>query len=215
MALRMSALVLVAPTALGFNHPSSTFTTRLSIPSRMALWSAADATSDTDDAPRRRQDHFLGPTVQNVTDANPPIPPFDAVTRESFLRDMAGNDAVVMRKKKNGHYKIRDNRDHMPFVVRLRNPTEGRSGRDEESTDGAGLVDLNRKLGEFSLDRYTNCGDMLVIGTQNYEVRTASCEYKYAGGKQFVVVRKVLEVTEVGRLAAERMLERQFESGGN
>lgn len=70
---------------------------------------------------------------------------------------------------------------------------------------------LDRVLGEFKLDKSTNCGDLLEVGDREYQVLRAKCQYKYAGGKRFVMVRKILEVKEVTRLAEESYLKRQFE----
>lgn len=69
---------------------------------------------------------------------------------------------------------------------------------------------LDRVLGEFQLDKSTNCGDLLEIGDKEYQVLRAKCQYKYAGGKRFVMVRKILEVKDVTRLAEESFLKRQF-----
>jgi hypothetical protein len=46
---------------------------------------------------------------------------------------------------------------------------------------------LEKVLGEFSLDKNTNCGDLLVVGDKEYEVQQARCQYKYAGGQRFAI----------------------------
>ena len=69
---------------------------------------------------------------------------------------------------------------------------------------------LERIVGEFHLDKNTNCGDIIEVGDHDYEVVKARCQYKYVGGKQFVMCRKVLEVKEVTRIAQENYLNRQF-----
>lgn len=74
-------------------------------------------------------------------------------------------------------------------------------------TDGS----LHRVLGEFKLDKNTNCGDLIEVGDREFEVQKARCQYKYAGGKRFVMVRKILEVKEVTRIAEENFLKRQFQ----
>merc|ERR1740129_640580 len=65
-------------------------------------------------------------------------------------------------------------------------------------------------VGEFYLDKNTNCGDIIEVGEKDFEVVKARCQYKYAGGQRFVMVRKVLEVKEVTRIAQENYLNRQF-----
>uniref|UniRef100_A0A7S2A706 Uncharacterized protein n=1 Tax=Trieres chinensis TaxID=1514140 RepID=A0A7S2A706_TRICV len=71
---------------------------------------------------------------------------------------------------------------------------------------------LHRVLGEFSLDKNTNCGDLIEVGEREFEVQKARCQYKYAGGKRFVMVRKILEVKEVTRIAEENYLARQLKN---
>ena len=70
---------------------------------------------------------------------------------------------------------------------------------------------LHRVLGEFVLDSSTNCGDLLLISDREYEVVSARSQFRYAGGRRFVLVRKVLEVKEVGRIAKEASLGRLME----
>lgn len=78
-----------------------------------------------------------------------------------------------------------------------------------EGDDGS----LHRVIGEFHLDKNTNCGDVLEVGDQEFEVLKARCQYKYAGGKRFVMTRKILEVKEITRIAEENYLHRQFQKG--
>lgn len=70
---------------------------------------------------------------------------------------------------------------------------------------------LDRILGQFQLDKSTTCGDILQVGEQEFQVVKAKCQYKYAGGKRFVMTRKVLEVKEITRIATERYLQKQFQ----
>lgn len=67
-------------------------------------------------------------------------------------------------------------------------------------------------LGEFQLDKSTTSGDIIVVGDKEYLVETARCQYKYAGGQRFVMVRKVLEVKELNRAKKEDDLLRQYNS---
>jgi hypothetical protein len=70
--------------------------------------------------------------------------------------------------------------------------------------------DYTTKLGEFALDKHTATGDLLNVGDVQYKVVRLKCQYKYSGGGRFVMVRKILQVKEVGRLETEESLARQF-----
>ena len=72
---------------------------------------------------------------------------------------------------------------------------------------------LKRVLGEFVFDSNTNCGDLLQISDREYEVVSARSQFRYAGGRRFVLVRKVLEVKEITRIAEEASLRRLMERG--
>mmetsp|Transcript_25715 Transcript_25715/g.54930 ORF Transcript_25715/g.54930 Transcript_25715/m.54930 type:complete len:318 (-) Transcript_25715:119-1072(-) len=65
-------------------------------------------------------------------------------------------------------------------------------------------------LGEFELDKSTTSGDIIVVGTNEYLVEKARCQYKYAGGQRFVMVRKILEVKEIHRAKTEDVLLRRY-----
>lgn len=170
------------------------------------------------------------------------------------------DSAIVKRRKRGGknknssRYRTVDNRDSLPFEVRMSSPDPYTTGNQAklqdklnenknknkvigkknkkgskqnfrktdlaesrgitadiytEGDDGA----FHKVLGKFQLDKSTNCGDILEVGEQNFEVVRARCQYKYAGGEQFVMVRKILEVKEVNRIAQEASLKRQFEQG--
>ena len=184
----------------------------------------------------------------------------DAITKTDFLKKILENasnekgeddkegyseSALVKRRKKGGKntsmYRTVDNRDSLPFEVRMSSPdpyTTGNQAKLQEKlnknnksnkkkvrktdlSENSGIAaDIYREgddgifqkvLGKFQLDKSTNCGDVLEIGEQNFEVIRARCQYKYAGGKQFVMIRKILEVKEVSRIAQEASLRRQFE----
>lgn len=70
--------------------------------------------------------------------------------------------------------------------------------------------DYTTKLGEFALDKHTATGDLLNVGDIQYKVVRLKCQYKYSGGGRFVMVRKILQVKEVGRLETEESLLRQW-----
>jgi hypothetical protein len=157
------------------------------------------------------------------------------VTKESFLRRQL-EDPVVKRKgkdKKNTKYRVLDNRDSLPFAIEMTTPDpythpdfkkknakknkvvsrkdtiEGIASSLYMNQDGSD-VDFKTKLGEFVLDKHTTTGDLLEIGDAQYKVVRHKCQYKYAGGRRFVMVRKILQVKEVGRLQAEEYLERTW-----
>ena len=171
----------------------------------------------------------------------------DLITREMFLRD--GLEPARRRKKGSKEYKSHDNRDSLPFIVKVKTPdpytpsekmlkdakkaseTHNKKSKKENSIRKSNLVGMDGKLanangiaasifsrksdgelkkilGSFSLDKNTNCGDLLEIGEREFEVVTARSQFKYAGGKRFVMVRKILEVKEITRIAEEASLQR-------
>lgn len=99
-------------------------------------------------------------------------------------------------------------------------PTPKQKSGGSDTTTASRLIQSNKKdgidtstvLGEFQLDKSTTSGDIIVIGDREYQVQKARCQYRYAGGQRFVMVRKILEVKEVTRVYKEEALIRQFES---
>lgn len=80
------------------------------------------------------------------------------------------------------------------------------------STDGSSGIDNTLTvLGEYQLDKHTTTGDVLNINDVSYKILRHRCQYKYAGGAKFVMVRKILEVKEMARLQTESYLRRQLE----
>jgi hypothetical protein len=165
----------------------------------------------------------------------------ELVTQEMLWRDLL-QDPKVKNRKKGGGYKTMDNRDALPFVVKVVTPDpyastkqkkeEARKNTEQfrkqqprtKKTNLMGGIaasiysqkkdgSLEKVLGEFSLDKNTNCGDLVEVGDKEYEVQKARCQYKYAGGQRFVMFRKILEVKEVIRVAEENFLKRQFRKG--
>jgi hypothetical protein len=70
-------------------------------------------------------------------------------------------------------------------------------------------------IGEYQLDKSTTSGDVIVIGEKEYQVQQARCQYKYAGGQRFVMVRKILEVKEINRVQTEEALMRQYKKSSS
>ena len=183
----------------------------------------------------------------------------ELVTKEMFMREMLSDPKVKRKRKggKEGGYRVLDNRDALPFVVKVATPdpytspetmkkearriskleakrNEKKMKKQNGVTSGSrkirkNLVGMDGKdgiaasvrlrqsdgtlhkiLGEFQLDKNTNCGDLIEVGEREFEVQKARCQYKYAGGKRFIMVRKILEVKEVTRIAEENYLKRQF-----
>jgi len=192
------------------------------------------------------------------------------VTKEMFLRDMladpesagitkgeesTSSDAKVRRKKRNGtHFRTLDNRDSLPFLVKVSTPdpytsneqmkkdaklntklAKSKTSKNGKNSDGnkkrQNLVgmdgrdsitssiytrgddgDMHKVVGEFALDKSTNCGDIIEVGDgTEYQVQKSRCQYKYAGGKRFVMTRKVLEVKEVKRILVEKEIKELFQ----
>jgi hypothetical protein len=119
------------------------------------------------------------------------------------------------RQKRSGgqHQRKRTDLDHHLTQVSKKKNASG-------SMTSSRLVEYNNKngrdtstvLGEFQLDKSTTSGDIIVVGDKEYQVQTARCQYKYAGGQRFVMVRKILEVKEMTRVYKEEALWRQYES---
>lgn len=203
----------------------------------------------------------------------------ELITKDMFYRDILTDpdtgttppdSAKVKRKKKNGstRYRTLDNRDNLPFLVKVTTPDPYTSNDDMERTarkntrsdrerrtktdsktkkiSGGGDNDKKKKtirknligkngkdaisssiytrhedgglqqvLGEFTLDKSTNNGDIIQVGDgdnlREYQVQTSRCQYKYAGGKRFVMVRKILEVKELKRVLVEREIRQIFD----
>ena len=75
---------------------------------------------------------------------------------------------------------------------------------------------LDQVLGEFALDKATNCGDIVDVGDgREYQVQKARCQYKYVGGKRFVMTRKIVEVKEIKRILVEKEVKRLFDNDGS
>ena len=138
------------------------------------------------------------------------------ITNEMFLRDML--EPAKRRKKGSKEYKPHDNRDALPFVVRVKTPdpytpsgemlreakknTEVAKKKDTQNgtlRKSSNLVGMDAKyanaiaasiysrkkdgslyrvLGEFNLDKNTNCGDLLQVGEREFEVVTARSQFK-------------------------------------
>jgi len=205
------------------SHPST-----ISFPTRVTQLGAAEESANGD------EEEDLNSTGSNNSNNNATL-----VTRETFQREML-KDPVVKRKhkgSKNGgkSYKVLDNRDSMPFQVEHVTPdpythpeTKRKKAKKVTRRPGSiedgftpsavfmggenGADDTKTRIGEFLLDKLTTTGDLLEIGDIQYRVTKHKCLYKYAGGKRFVMTKKILQVKEVGRLMAEEYLSRQWEN---
>lgn len=191
----------------------------------------------------------------------------DSVSQEKSSKNSQKDppSGTVKRKKKNGsQYRVIDNRDNLPFLVKVTTPDPytnneemknqarknskiqkemvkkskqkktkkskaenlptrrrlgGMAGGDSIASSiytRADNGDLHKVLGEFVLDKSTNCGDIIQVGNDiEYQVQRARCQYKYAGGKKFVMTRKILEVKEVKRILVESEVKKLFEMDGS
>jgi len=83
-------------------------------------------------------------------------------------------------------------------------------GGKKKKKDNGSEMDTSTWLGDFVLDKLTTTGDILEIGDKQYKVVKHRCQYKYAGGKRFVMTRKILQVKEVSRLRTEEYLKAQL-----
>jgi hypothetical protein len=152
----------------------------------------------------------------------------DLITKEMFYRELMGltgeenertGSKAKKKKKKRRHH---DNRDRLPFLVQVIAPPEKAYEKklSQQSTDkknnkskGRSSSDsdvVTETLGEFQFDKTTNCGDKIEIDNELYVVRKSKCQYKYAGAKKFVMVRKILQVKPVQRAMQEDYLTRQW-----
>ena len=147
------------------------------------------------------------------------------ITNEMFLRDMLSEPAKRKKKGAKGEYKPHDNRDALPFVVRVKTPdpytpsgemlkeakqnsemakkkkNDGENNNNKKSSrrSSSNLVGMDSKyanaiaasiysrkkdgslykvLGQFELDKNTNCGDLLQVGEREFEVVTARSQFK-------------------------------------
>mmetsp|Transcript_74 Transcript_74/g.99 ORF Transcript_74/g.99 Transcript_74/m.99 type:complete len:245 (-) Transcript_74:168-902(-) len=169
---------------------------------------------------------------------------------DSNQNEIEQNARVLKKKKKKAGYKVSDERDNLPFVVRMTTPdpytkVEKKRLKAQKNTkddrkknlrpkmkapkysnlkvggiaasifvnddEDDGKRELLPVLGEFKLDKSTSCGDIVVVGEKTFVVQKARCQYKYAGGRKFEMVRKILEVKPILRIANEEVLQRSLE----
>ena len=169
-------------------------------------------------------------------DASSPTNNDTLVTREMFQRELLADPVVKRKKGKQTEYKVLDNRDALPFRVenqvpdpytkkelkkKQANKVKKQPNTIEEGLksslymDDASKDDGRTMIGEYFLDKHTTTGDVLEIGGAQYKVIRHKCQYKYAGGKRFVMVRKVLQVKEISRLQTEEYLKRQLQQSSD
>jgi len=170
-------------------------------------------------------------------DASSPTNNDTLVTREMFQRELLADPVVKRKKGKRTEYKVLDNRDSLPFRVENQVPDpytkkelkqkQAKKVRKHPNTIEEGLKsslyvqdetnkdDGRTMIGEYFLDKHTTTGDVLEIGDVQYKVVRHKCQYKYAGGKRFVMVRKILQVKEISRLQTEEYLKRQLQQSSN
>lgn len=267
----------VAVTAILFLHQSIAFTSVLHSPSRSPFYLAStpETSGEEDDNSTYNASNNKRRTQQPPSENSNNEP----ITKDMFHRDMLADpdpasatpdSAKVKRKRKNGstRYRTLDNRDNLPFLVKVTTPDPYTSNDEMERTarkntrrdreqrkktddrtkkipgggDNGGkkktvrknLMGMSEKdaisssiytrhedgglqqiIGEFTLDKSTNNGDIIQVGDgdnmKEYQVQTSRCQYKYAGGKRFVMVRKILEVKEMKRVLVEQEIRQIFD----
>ena len=142
-----------------------------------------------------------------------------------IIKEAIKNTKAIRPVNNNNNY----NNKSLARIRRSSSRTDGRT------TGGGGVMSsisatvsalradgsLQSVLGEFTFDATTNCGDLLFIADTEYEVISAKSQFRYAGNRKFVLVRKVLVVKEISRIAEEASLRRlmdrvpESESGKN
>jgi len=95
---------------------------------------------------------------------------------------------VVIAKKRKGQFKIKDNRDNLPFDVFLE-----RKRSQKKST----------KLGTYLLHSFCENGDIIVLAKKTYSVKRVAFLYKWAFAGLSVIKKKIDEVEERGNLLAD------------
>lgn len=126
----------------------------------------------------------------------------DPYTHPEVKKQRALTNSVTQRKR---HDSIESSVSSSLFVQ----PNSRSSKKEGNGSDSSG-DDAKTWLGDFQLDKLTTTGDVLEIGDRQFKVVKHKCQYKYAGGKRFVMTRKILEVKEMGRLKTEEYLKAQF-----
>ena len=183
-------------------------------------------------------------------------PSDDSEPTVTVKRKKGGKNSSNSKHKNNNNqgYKVLDNRDRLPFAVRVASPDpythpdkkkhaarqqskkathkkrhdaieagiasslyfapsnskKKKNNKNDSGNNNNKKIDPTTHLGDFVLDKLTTTGDLLEINDKQYQVVQHRCQYKYAGGKRFVMVRKILQVKEVGRIQTEEYLKAQF-----
>lgn len=127
--------------------------------------------------------------------------------RTDLDRHMLASAKRDVEKNKKGKRNMKKNSDNPKDSTTPSRLVQRRSKKKSGKDDSTSTTTV---LGEFELDKSTTSGDVIVLGEKEYRVENARCQYKYAGGKRFVMVRKILEVKEVTRVENEEVLLRQY-----
>ena len=127
--------------------------------------------------------------------------------RTDLDRHMLSSAKRDVEKYKKGKRNMKKNSDNSKDSTTPSRLVQRRSIKKSGEDDSTSTTTV---LGEFELDKSTTSGDVIVLGEKEYRVEKARCQYKYAGGKRFVMVRKILEVKEVTRVENEEVLLRQY-----
>ncbi|CAB9530295.1 expressed unknown protein [Seminavis robusta] len=155
----------------------------------------------------------------------------EVMAKEKLFRELMGLSEEKSQKKtgknknKKGGIKrpAHDNRDQLPFLVQVMTPPEEpyeqlaqqqqSKIKKKKKKKGNKLVQtdvVGETLGEFPFEKNTGSGDRIMIDDEVYVVQKAKCQYRYAGGQKFVMVRKILQVKPMARSMQEDYIMRQW-----
>ena len=134
----------------------------------------------------------------------------DPYTHPEKKRQAAREQSAKSKTPRKRHDAVENGISSSLYVDPAMGNTGGKNKK--KSKDKSSNVDTTTWLGDFVLDKHTTTGDLLRVGDQEYKVVRHKCQYKYAGGQRFVMVRKILQVKEVGRLRTEEYLSAQFKN---
>jgi hypothetical protein len=155
----------------------------------------------------------------------------NAAPDDRIYREIMGISPEADNKKKGKSSKQsikrpHDNRDKLPFLVQVMTPgvepyqqqaVQQTLQKNSKKKTKKGIPSVSveaeavgETLGEFAFEKNTSSGDKIEIDNEVYVVQKAKCQYRYAGGQKFVMVRKILQVKPIQRAMQEDYILRQW-----
>lgn len=131
----------------------------------------------------------------------------DPYTHPDIKKDKARKQSVIPPKR---HDAVEAGVSSSLFIDAGNDVGKAKKGNGEAKSSSNIPTDPSTWIGDFVLDKLTTTGDILEIGDRQYKVVRHRCLYKYAGGRRFVMTRKILQVKEVTRVQAEEYLQAQL-----